>query len=120
MDTTPKPQEKSEKVSPGAAIAVMLFMIPVCFLFYKCENATLDAHERRHQEATALQANIDSAVDLKGVVYGMTADQVRDSWGEPLRKDHLDAGRHHYDTLYYSGDRIVTLTDGRVNDVETH
>ena len=79
-----------------------------------------DAEIKTQQEQQMAEDRVNTAIQLKDIVLGMSKMQVRKSWGEPVRKEFADRGGFGNERWIYggryslSGERVIVFERGVV------
>lgn len=127
------------------AVGVLLVQLPASATVYKCqaEGKTVyrDApcpgagsdENKMHVSAApaepstlrpgevdlARQADLRTAIESRKVMVGMTAEQVRSSWGSPTKISNSVIGGHAHAQWVYRRDKVTTqyvyFEDGKVS-----
>lgn len=87
--------------------------------YYKKEAARFTAEENAQAAAQARTGKIYAAILARKIVVGMTADEARKSWGEPIKINASIGSYGRHEQWVYGGSQYVYIQNGVVTGAQS-
>ena len=87
-------------------------------IYYKREAARLASEESAQMTAQARANKISTAIYKRQIVVGMTADEARQSWGEPSKVNASVGSYGRHEQWVYPGSQYVYVQNGLVTSAQ--
>jgi hypothetical protein len=87
--------------------------------YYKKEAARIATEENAQMAAQARASKISLAILNRKIVVGMTADEARRSWGEPIKVNASVGSYGRHEQWVYPGSQYVYVENGLVTAAQS-
>lgn len=87
--------------------------------YYKREAARLTSEENAQTATQARASRISAAILARQIVIGMTADEARQSWGEPSKVNASVGTYGRHEQWVYPGSQYVYVQNGLVTGAQS-